>query len=686
MALTAGWCRDAVFYEVYVRSFADGDGDGVGDLDGIRARLPDLAELGVDGLWLTPFYRSPMADHGYDVADHRDVDPLFGDLAAFDALLTEAHRLGLAVLVDLVPNHSSDAHPAFQAALAAPPGDPARHRYLIRPGRGPGGAEPPNNWISVFGGRAWTRLDQARRFPVPTGSRATATPTDQDAPADQDADAPASGDAPAEWYLHLFAPEQPDWDWSDPAVRTDHERTLRFWLDRGVDGFRIDVSHGLVKDGELRDNPPGPLATPESGFREKLEPHVWDQEGVHDVYRSWRAIVDGYGRARTSQIGSASSRTSQIDSRTSQITTSQIGFADPAGTPSASSVDPAGTPSSVDPAGTPGREPVLIGETWVEDPDRLARYVRADELNLTFSFSLLAVEWSAPLWRQAIQEGLAAMAAVGAPPTWVLANHDVVRPVTRYGGGAAGLRRARAALVALLALPGAVFLYQGDELALPQVDVPPEARQDPVWERSGHASPGRDGCRVPLPWSGHEPPFGFAAPGVVPWLPQPAGWSALTVEAQRADPSSTWWLVRSALAVRRSFQERPDGVTGLQWPRVPESMLAFDRLVVATEARPRRSTPSGALTDAARKTLTRLLTNAGHDGPSPVGQGAGLMLSCLLTTNAEARVPMTGQLLLASDRVKHDGETLVMPPDTAAWIIRAVAGDAGPDDSPTASG
>ncbi|WP_076813259.1 alpha-amylase family glycosyl hydrolase [Pseudofrankia asymbiotica] len=580
MALTAGWWRDAVFYEVYVRSFADADGDGVGDLDGIRARLPDLAELGVDGIWLTPFYPSPMADHGYDVADHRDVDPLFGDLAAFDALLAEAHRLDLAVLVDLVPNHSSDAHPAFQAALAAPPGDPARHRYLIRPGQGPGGLEPPNNWISTFGGGAWTRLDQARRLPGPAGSQAAAPPASGDDPAGQD--------EPAEWYLHLFAPEQPDWNWSDPAVRADHERTLRFWLDRGVDGFRIDVSHGLVKDGELRDNPPGPPATPATSFRERLEPHVWDQEGVHDVYRSWRTLVDGYQR-------------------------------------------------------DDGRERVLVGETWVEDPDRLARYVRPDELHLTFAFSLLTVEWSAPRWRQAVQEGLAATAAVGAPPTWVLASHDATRPVTRYGGGATGLRRARAALLTLLALPGVVFLYQGDELALPQVDVPPEARQDPVWERSGRTETGRDGCRVPIPWAGARPPYDFAAPGVVTWLPQPDDWAQLTVEAQRADPASTWRLVHDALATRRDLSRGANGGPPLRWLDTPPDVLAFDH---------------------------------------PAGPADGTeVLTCVLATATETRLALPGRLLLASGPAEHDGETLVIPPDTAAWIIREAADGEGPDDS-----
>jgi alpha-glucosidase len=602
VTLTGDWWRDAVFYEVYVRSFADGNGDGVGDLDGVRARLPLLADLGVEGLWLTPFYRSPMVDHGYDVADHRDVDPLFGDLTAFDALLAEAHRLGIAVLVDLVPNHCSDAHPAFQAALAAPVGDPARHRYLIRRGRGDDGERPPNNWVSVFGGPAWTRLDEARRFPPGSASPAP------------NADAGPTESGPAEWYLHLFAPEQPDWNWADAAVRADHEETLRFWLDRGVDGFRIDVSHGLVKDSELRDNPPGPAATPETGFREKLEPHVWDQEGVHDVYRSWRRLVDGYRRRDR-------------------------------------------------------RDRVLIGETWVEDPRRLSRYVRPDELHLTFSFSLLSVEWSAQAWRRAITDGFAVTA--GSPPTWVLANHDVVRPATRYGGGATGLARARAALLTVLALPGVVFLYQGDELGLEQVDLPEKARQDPMWERSGHTSAGRDGCRVPMPWSGDAPPFGFAPDGVTAWLPQPADWSTCTVEAQRADPTSTWRLVQAALAFRRSHLRTTDAGSRLtRWRTgVPDGVLAFDRLTVAPGGRlPRQPGPLAATVPVAVATPARSRT-----GPSPVGRpttGAGLM-TCVLAARTSATMAMPGRVVLASGPVEHDGETLVLPPDTAAWVARA---------------
>lgn len=305
------------------------------------------------------------------------------------------------------------------------------------------------------------------------------------------------------WYLHLFAREQPDWNWDHPEVRADHRRILRFWLDRGVDGFRIDVSHGLVKDAELRDNPVSPdgsAPTPDNGFRETFEPHVWDQDGVHAIYRDWRTVVDEYVQRDASGGGTAGSdgdRAGNADDR------------------------------------------VLVGETWVADASRLARYVRPDELHLTFSFSLLATPWSAPAWRTAITDGLAAMDAVGAPATWVLANHDMPRPTGRYGGGDVGTRRARAALLAMLALPGVVFLYQGDELGLPQVDVPPSARRDPVWERSGGTAPGRDGARVPLPWSGDRPPYGFTAEGVTPWLPQPDGWKSLTAAAQSDDPLST---------------------------------------------------------------------------------------------------------------------------------------------------
>ncbi len=561
----ADWWRRAVLYEVYLRSFADSDGDGIGDLAGLRQRLPVLSELGVDALWITPFYPSPMADHGYDVADHRDVDPLFGTLTDFDALLADATRAGLAVLVDLVPNHSSSAHPAFQAALAAPPGDPARELYVFRDGRGPRGELPPNNWPSIFGGAAWTR--------VPDG----------------------------QWYLHLFDAEQPDWNWSHPAVRADHEATLRFWLDRGVDGFRIDVSHGLVKDAELRDNPSGQVLDPDSGFREEAEPRIWDQEGVHEIYRAWRAITDGY-TARD------------------------------------------------------GRPRVLIGETWVRDPARLARYVRPDELHLTFSFALLTAPFSAAGWRAAIEAERAAFALVGAPATWVLSNHDVVRAATRYGDGERGVRRARAALLSLLALPGVAVLYQGDELALAQAEVPAPARQDPAWVRSGGTSPGRDGARVPLPWSGTAPPYGFTADDAAPWLPQPADWAGHTVLAQVADPMSTWLLVRGALALRRALPQLRGGE--LRWrDDTGAGCLAFDR-------------PAPAPTAAAKKAQIRHGTAAGApevvpEAATAVGSGG---MTCVMATDGDVELAIAGRLVLASGPVRYDGATLALPADTTAWI------------------
>ena len=474
---TGPWWRDAVFYQVYIRSFADGNGDGVGDLAGIRSRLPYLAELGVDALWITPFYPSPMADHGYDVADPRDVEPVFGNLGEFDALLADAHALGLRVTIDLVPNHSSDLRTWFQQALAAGPGSPERARYVFRDGRGTGGREAPNNWHSVFGGPAWTR--------VPDG----------------------------QWYLHLFAPEQPDLDFTNPEVVADLEETMRFWLDRGVDGFRIDVAHGMAKPEGLPDMVPmedtGLLADHGPGDLR------FDQDGVHEVHRRVRAVLDEY----------------------------------------------------------PGA--MAVGEVWVADDERLAHYIREGELHLAFNFKLLTADWELDAVRDAIVHSLAAVATTPAPACWVLSNHDVHRHVSRYGGGALGLQRARAAALLQLALPGAVYLYNGDELGLPNVDdLPEEVLQDPVWERSGRTRRGRDGCRVPMPWAGTEPPFGFSTTADT-WLPMPAGWGNLTVEAQDGDPGSMLSLYRTALALRSSTPAL-EGAE-LEWLPSPEGCLAFRR-------------------------------------------------------------------------------------------------------------
>ena len=459
------WWRNAVFYEIYVRSFADSDGDGGGDLNGIRSRLPYLRELGVDAIWLTPFYPSPGADHGYDVADYVDVDPQFGTLDDFDALVAEAHELGLRLIVDVVPNHSSSEHEWFRNALADPT-HPDRDRYVFRPGRDGG---PPNNWPSNWGGPAWT-IDER------------------------------SG----EWYLHLFAPEQPDLDWHTKAVRDDFEGILRFWLDRGVDGFRIDVAHALYKDAQLRDEPePFPASKFSSDWRRAV-----DQPEVHGVYRDWRRLVRDY----------------------------------------------------------PG-EPVLVGEVVFSDPARVCAYVREDELHMAFNFTLLFEGWDADGIRRAIDRSRAALAEVGAPPTWVLENHDVTRLPTRYGGGGDGLRRARAAALLLLALPGPVYLYQGQELGLEEVDLPDDVRQDPIFRRTNGARKGRDGCRVPIPWQDGPPGFGFTT-GTA-WLPIPESWERKTVGAQERDEASALALYRAALRLR------PELGGAFAWRDSPPGTLVF---------------------------------------------------------------------------------------------------------------
>ncbi len=469
-----------MIYQVYPRSFADSDGDGNGDLSGICERLDHLVDLGVDGFWISPFYRSPMADGGYDVSDPTDVDPMFGTLDDFDALLAAAHERRLKVIVDIVPNHFSDQHVWFQQALAAAPGSPQRARFIFRRGRGEQAELPPNNWPSVFGGPAWHRL--------PDG----------------------------DWYLHLFAPEQPDLDWTNPEVQAEFERIFRFWLDRGADGFRIDVAHGLAKPEGLPDFDLSVIPSHAEGAA-MPSPHDvrWDREHVHDYHRALRTVLDSYEGSR-----------------------------------------------------------MAVGETWVPDAERLARYVRKDELNLTFNFDLVEAEWSAVAFRKAIDDALTAMSEVEAVCTWVLGNHDVDRPVTRYGGGVRGLARARAAALVQLSLPGAAYVYNGEELGLPNVDLPDEALKDPTWQRSGHTDRGRDGERVPIPWSGTSPPYGFSTAATT-WLPMPEGWGPLTVAAQREDPESTLSLFRRALQLRRSLLAF--GNPALDWVDAPGETVAYRR-------------------------------------------------------------------------------------------------------------
>ena len=513
------WWRSAVVYQVYPRSFADADGDGTGDVQGIIDKLGYLAELGVDAVWVSPWFPSPLADGGYDVSDYRGILPEFGTLEQADTFVARAHELGMRVLIDLVPNHSSDEHAWFQAALAAAPGSAERDLYLFRDGLGENGELPPNNWPAMFGGGAWERTTNA-------------------------------DGTPGQWYLHLFDIKQPDWNWDNPAVVDEFDAILRFWFDRGVDGFRIDVANSMAKAPGLPDldvdpDTGRPLANSLTGSPYLNQPHV------HDILRRWRTVADSYA---DSDLGAR----------------------------------------------------VFVSEAWVTPAAELAKYVRADELHSTFNFDALMCEWSAESQRNVIDLTLGATGAVGAPPTWVLANHDTTRVVTRYGRPVTGARftpdgmdlgsfagvgsvpegatdvalgrkRARAAVLLELALPGGAYVYQGDELGLAEVeDIPEELLQDPTWERSGHVVRGRDGCRVPIPWSGSQAPFGFGSVENPPWLPQPEGWAAFTAEAQDGDPASHLNHYRAALAERRRHPALGDGT--LTWDDdVPAGVLSFTR-------------------------------------------------------------------------------------------------------------
>ena len=492
---TERWWPGAAIYQVYVRSFADGNGDGTGDLAGVRAKLGYLADLGIEAIWFNPWYPSPMADAGYDIADYRDIDPVFGTLSEAEQLIEEAHALGIKVIVDVVPNHCSDAHPWFKAALNASPGSAERELFWFRPGRSDDGSLPPNDWNSIFGGPAWTRITE------PDGS-------------------------PGEWYLHLFAPEQPDFNWDNPRVREEFEDVLRFWLDRGVDGIRIDSAALLVKDSTLAD-------LGENAAEIVQHPFI-DLDGVHDVYRDWRRIAESYEGER-----------------------------------------------------------ILIGEVWLPDRERFTRYLRPDELHTAFNFDFLGCPWQADRIRAVVDATLADHAPVGAPPTWVLSNHDVVRHVTRYGRADTsfsmdnrrlgepsdlilGTRRARAVTLVTMALPGAVYIYQGEELGLWEVeDLPAELLQDPIWVRSGYTDRGRDGCRVPIPWDGDEPPFGFSPAGTSTWLPQPSSWKGLSVASQVGDPGSMLELYRAALQIRS--QEPSLGMGPLRWLPSASDVVLFSR-------------------------------------------------------------------------------------------------------------
>ncbi len=532
------WWRTASVYQVYIRSFADGNGDGTGDLAGLRSRLPYLDALGVDAIWVNPWYESPLLDGGYDVADYRAIHPEFGTNAeAFD-FIEEAGRHGIRVLVDLVPNHTSWEHRWFREALAAPPGSPARQRYHFKEGRGASGTLPPTDWTSIFGGPAWSRVEDG------------------------------------EWYLHLFDPSQPDLNWDNREVRDEFEDILRFWLDHGAAGFRVDVAHALAKDQSYPDVGDEAAESALLASWAVSNHPFWDRPELHEIVRGWRRVLDAYD------------------------------------------------------------DVMMVAEAWVVNRDRLAMYLRGDEYHQAFEFDLLLSPWDAEAMHSTIAASIDGAADVHAVPTWVLSNHDVVRHATRYGLPAEvdptewlldgdrslldrelGLQRARAATLALLGLPGSVYLYQGEELGLHEVvDLPTEVLEDPVWERSGHTQKGRDGCRVPIPWTVDGDSAGFGSNGS--WLPQPDGWGMMSVEAQDGVEGSTLEFYRDALAARR---EHMVGDTELTWIDLGDDILAYRR-------------------------------------------GSGV--TCIVNMGAEGVEVPDGEIVVRSGEI--DGRTL--PPDHAVWL------------------
>lgn len=480
------WWRRAVFYQIYPRSFADGNGDGVGDFVGVLSKLDYLQELGIDAIWFSPFYPSPQNDHGYDVANFFDINPEYGTLEQFELLVKELHARNIRVVIDIVPNHSSSEHAWFQEALAAAPDSPERDRYMFRYSED--GA--PNNWGSMFGSPAWSKVEELTKNP-------------------KDANW---------WYLHLFDQTQPDFNWENQEVQDMFDDYFRFWCDRGVDGFRVDVAHGLVKEEGLPDDHIGPrrfewIDPDGDGSMTKApdEGPYFDQDGVHEIYRHWRTVLDEYGPDR-----------------------------------------------------------MLVAEAWVADPERLALYVRPDEMSQSFNFEVLKCGWNASELRQTLESTEAANSAVGAVNTWVMSNHDVVRHASRLGypwgvnstSGFGpsdpkpdldlGLQRAVAMTAFLMGLPGSIYVYNGEELGLPDViDLPDEARTDPIWERSDRRAYGRDGCRVPLPWDSSAKNVGFGDAGD-PWLPLPAYWADYAANVQEDDPHSVLAWYRKAIALRKA--------------------------------------------------------------------------------------------------------------------------------------
>jgi alpha-glucosidase len=541
------WWRDSVTYQIYIRSFADANGDGKGDVAGIISRLPYLKKLGVDAIWITPWYPSPQKDHGYDVADFMDIEPDYGTLSDAKKLIEQSHKLGMRLLVDIVPNHCSDQHKWFQEALAAKPGSKERDRFIFRDGKGENGDTPPNNWQAVFGGSAWHRI------------------TESDGKAGQ-------------WYLHLFAVEQPDFNWQNQEVKDYFEKVLKFWLDLGVDGFRIDVAHGMIKADGLPDVPSDPK------LLEGKPMPFWDQDGVHEIYKEWRKILDSYPNDR-----------------------------------------------------------MAVAEAWVHPATRIARYLRPGELMNSFNFEFLGSKWDVAEIKNNINKSIEAIGAVGAPSSWVFNNHDVVRSVDRFdlglglSGGTTlerhgdvnkfnlerGRKRARAGALLMLALPGGAYIYQGEELTLPEArEIPEDRLSDPRWKMSNYTDRGRDGCRVPLPWrSNTAGAFGFSDNAKLTpkdsWLPQSSNWGDFSVEAQDSDPNSSLNLYRKALEIRKSLSGLGDGP--MSWVDAPDHVVAFSR-------------------------------------PGD--------FYCYLNLGADFKLPQAAKVLVSSSPIENG----VLPTDTAVWF------------------
>ncbi|CAN2169377.1 AmyA Glycosidases [Candidatus Nanopelagicaceae bacterium] len=479
LSLDKNWWRQAVIYQIYPRSFKDSNGDGIGDIKGITSQIDYLSSLNVDAVWLSPFYPSALADGGYDVDDYRDVDPKLGSLADFDEMLSKLHEVGIRVFVDIVPNHSSNRHEWFKEAIAAEPGSAARNRYIFRDGKGPNGELPPTNWPSHFAPSAWSHEStQGGKF--------------------------------NQWYCHLFAPEQPDFNWDNREIEDDFLKTLKFWADRGVDGFRIDVAHALKKDlsEPLKDQ----ARYPDLVNRKPDENILFDRDEVHEIYKEWRQLFNQYDPPR-----------------------------------------------------------VAVAESYVP-ADRLALYASPEELGQAFNFELLNANFNAHEYKTVVDRAFKQAQSIGSSTTWCLNNHDQMRPATKYGllptvdqirwknsagttspiDAELGLRSAIAASMFIMALPGCTYIYQGEELGLQEVlGIPEDQIQDPQYLRNHKVDVGRDGCRVPLPWTATGPSYGFGTGGS--HLPQPQWFSEWSIEGESKDSESPLSIFRKALALRKEL-------------------------------------------------------------------------------------------------------------------------------------